>query len=152
MDHAGMDHAGMDHGASKTGNKTHDGHGSMETGHGHGGMNHGALEIPADQAVPQLNLNVTPDTMSGWNLHAAVENFTFAPQRVNQESLTTEGHAHLFINGEKVTRLYGPWYYIPVLPAGEHEIRVELNANGHEVLQKNGEPIAATAEIMVPAP
>lgn len=145
------DHAGMKHGVTAAG-ETHDGDGSRVPGHGHGEMHHRALEIPAGHAVPQLSLSVEPDAMRGWNLNAAVENFAFAPERVNQESSTTEGHAHLFINGEKITRLYGPWYYIPALPVGEHEIRVELNANGHEALQSKGETIAATVKLTVPSP
>ncbi len=112
---------------------------------------HKMLAIPAEQPVPTLTLTVTPDAMRGWNLQAAVTAFEFAPERVNQTSLTTEGHAHLYIDGEKVTRLYGPWYYIPDLPAGEHEVRVELNANGHEVLTHNGKPIDARVKVVVPA-
>ncbi|NJR68481.1 MAG: hypothetical protein HC771_07270 [Synechococcales cyanobacterium CRU_2_2] len=115
------------------------------------GMKHAPLMIPQGQPVPTLNLTVKADAMRGWNLQAAVSNFSFAPERVNQRSLTTEGHAHLFINGEKITRLYGPWYYIPELPPGEHEIRVELNANGHETLITGGEAIADTVKITVPS-
>ena len=148
-DYVGAGH-GMDHVASKKVGVEHDGHGSMQSGHGHVGMHHGVLEIPAGQAVPKLNLSVEPDSVRGWNVNAAVENFAFAPERVNQASLTTEGHGHLFIDGEKMTRLYGSWYYIPALPAGEHEIRVELNANGHEILQSDGKPIAATVMVTVP--
>ena len=79
-------------------------------------------------------------------------NFEFAPERVNQASVVTEGHAHLFINGEKITRLYGPWYYLSLLPVGEHELRVELNGNGHETLSAGGQPIEATVKIEVAAP
>ena len=102
--------------------------------------------------MPQVTLTVEPDSMAGWNLQLETTNFTFAPERVNRASVVTEGHAHLFINGEKITRLYGSWYYIPSLPAGEHELRVELNGNGHETLTAEGQPIGATVKIEVPAP
>ncbi len=137
-------------------NEAHgDGHSTddlSQTGHGHGGMHHGSLEIPEGQPVPQVTLTVEPDSMAGWNLQVETTNFAFAPERVNQESVATEGHAHLFINGEKITRLYGAWHYLPSLPAGEHELRVELNGNGHETLTAEGLPIEATVNIEVPAP
>jgi hypothetical protein len=118
--------------------------------HEHGNHTHEMLEIPSDAPVPTVDLIVHPDTMRGWNLEVQVTNFQFAPERVNQSSLTNEGHAHLYVNGEKITRLYGSWYYLPELPPGHHEIMVELNANGHEVLAVNGVAIADTEMLMVP--
>lgn len=35
--------------------------------------------------------------------------------------------AHLSVDGTKITRLYGNWYYLESLPAGRHEITVSLN-------------------------
>jgi hypothetical protein len=89
--------------------------------------------------------------MGGWNLHIEAENWAFAPERVNETSLPTEGHAHLYVNGEKLTRLYGPWYYLEGLPPGDHTLTVGLNANGHEALTVQGEPIEASVFITVPA-
>ncbi|MDA0265404.1 MAG: hypothetical protein O2890_02785 [Cyanobacteria bacterium] len=119
------------------------GHGA----HGH----HGNLEIPADQPVPTVTLTAHPDPVSGWNLEVQTEHWTFAPERVNQSSLTTEGHGHLYVNGEKMTRLYSTWTYLPSLPPGENRLTVGLNANGHEGLTHNGEPIEATVVVDVPA-
>jgi hypothetical protein len=150
MDTKESGHTGMDHSGMKQGGMDHSG--MNHSGMDHSGMKHQPLMIPAGQAIPTLKLSVEPDAMGGWNLQAAVSNFTFAPERVNQSSLTTEGHAHLSINGEKITRLYAAWYYIPELPPGEHEIRVELNANNHGTLMAGGKAIADTVKITVPAP
>lgn len=62
---------------------------------------HESMEIPDGVAVPSVDLIIHPDAMQGWNLEVQVTNFTFAPERVNASTLPTEGHAHLFINGEK---------------------------------------------------
>ena len=126
----------------------HDHHGEGQGHHGEGV--HGTLAIPEGQPLPKLQLSLEPDAIKGWNLQLQVENFEFAPERVNQTSLTTEGHAHLYINGKKITRLYGPWYYLSSLPTGDNELRVELNANGHERLAVEGEPIEATLQVTVP--
>ena len=118
---------------------------------GHGGHHgHGMLEISDGQPVPLLVVDVFPDRVSGWNLQVQIENWEFAPERVNENSVATEGHAHLYLNGEKLTRLYSEWYYIPSLPPGEHVLTVGLNANRHEALMHNGEPIEASVKVTVP--
>jgi hypothetical protein len=115
--------------------------------HGH---SHGSLDIPANAPVPTVDLVIHPDAQQGWNLEVQVTNFAFAPERVNQSSVTTEGHAHLFINGEKITRLYGGWYYLAPLPPGEYEVSVVLNANTHEDLVHNGQVIRDVEILTVP--
>ena len=114
---------------------------------------HSSIEIPAGQPVPTVRLNLLPDAMRGWNLEVKVANFRFAPERVNTKGLLTEGHAHLMIDGKKVTRLYGSWYYLSGagLQPGKHTIEVTLNTNQHEALTHNGKPISAMTMIEVPA-
>lgn len=111
---------------------------------------HDTLEVPAGQTMPTVTLVVHDDATQGWNLDVQTTNFRFAPERINQSSSVTEGHAHLYIDGVKITRIYGNWYYLESLAAGRHEITVSLNANGHETLTQAGEPIAATVVIEVP--
>lgn len=59
-------------------------------------------------------------------------------------------YAHLYVDGTKITRLYGNWYYLESLPAGRHEITVSLNTNNHETLIYNGQPIEATVVLNTP--
>jgi len=117
-----------------------------------GSHTHGAMEVPANQLLPTVKLIAHPDARKGWNLEVQITNFKFAPEHVNQTSIPTEGHAHLYIDGEKITRLYGNWYYLGSLPPGEHEITVTLNANGHESLMHNGEPIQASVVVAATPP
>ena len=134
----------------------HDGHGTMAPSEApHGGSHgdhgdHGMLEVPANQPVPKVSLVIYPDSIAGWNVEVQTENWTFAPEQVNQSSLTTEGHAHLYLNGEKITRIYSQWHYLPSLPPGEHILSVGLNANNHETLMHNGQPIEASVVVTVP--
>lgn len=128
---------------------SHGGHGDDHGGHGAHG-HHGTLAIPADQPIPTVTLVAHPDAVGGWNLEVQTTHWDFAPERVNQSSLTTEGHAHLYVNGEKLTRLYSTWFYLPSLPSGEHTLTVGLNANGHEGLTHNGEAIEATVTVEAP--
>lgn len=112
---------------------------------------HGGLEIPAGQPVPTVKLLVHPDRVAGWNLEVQVTHFRFAPENLNARSLPTEGHAHLYVDGKKIARLYGSWFYLEALPAGRHQVMVSLNTNGHEALTYRGQSIVATAVIDVPA-
>jgi hypothetical protein len=114
--------------------------------------NHGQLVIPSGQTAPTLKLMVYPDRKRGWNLELKTTQFTFAPERVNQGNSTREGHAHLMINGESVTRLYGNWYYIKTLKPGRNTLSVNLASNSHNSLVHNGRPIADTVVIDVPMP
>lgn len=111
---------------------------------------HKNLEIPAGQAVPSVDLIVHPDAVKGINLEVKVANFRFAPEKINQESKSTEGHAHLYVDGKKMTRLYGSWYYLADLEPGQHKITVTLNANGHENLIHQGRMIEDTEMFSVP--
>ncbi|WP_052128552.1 hypothetical protein [Neosynechococcus sphagnicola] len=111
---------------------------------------HQQLEIPPGQPVPTVQLIVHPDAIRGWNLEVKVTNFRFAPERVNAASIPTEGHVHLYIDGKKITRIYGSWFYLPSLEPGQHQIKVTLNANGHETLVHHHQPIETTVIIQVP--
>lgn len=130
--------------------ETHNQPGEIMPDHVADPHSHGQLEIPPGQPVPTIQIQLHPDVVSGWNLEVQTTNFQFAPERVNQSNLPFEGHAHLYINGEKVGRIYSPWFYIPQLPAGSTELTVQLNTNDHAVLTQNGEPIQATIQVNVP--
>ncbi len=125
------------------------GRGQRHEMRGEGIHEHKTMEIPVGQPIPSVDLIVHPDALRGWNLEVKVSNFRFAPEKINQESNAQEGHAHLYINGEKLTRLYGSWYYLASLNPGQHKITVTLNANGHEELVHNNQRIedAETIEV-----
>lgn len=133
-DHDHHDNADHNHAAD---------HGAME------GHSHEPILLTDSATIPSVTLEVLPDAVGGWNVQVITTNFRFAPDHVNQEHILGEGHAHLYVNGEKVARLYGDWYHLDALPVGTHEIRVTLNANNHAELMVAGEIIADTVEITV---
>ena len=59
-----------------------------------------------------------------------------------------EGHAHLYLDGQKIARVYGEWYHLPKLE-GDHELRVTLNTNDHQDYAVKGEVVGATKKIGV---
>ncbi|MGB3137015.1 MAG: hypothetical protein WBG38_01170 [Nodosilinea sp.] len=144
--------ADMGHGHTP-GQEMNDGH-TNSHGDGHSnssdGHHHGTLEIPAGQPVPTVTIVAHPDPVQGWNLEVQTTNFSFAPEQVNQANRPNAGHAHLYINGEKITRLYGPWFHLPSLPSGSNEITVGLNANGHEAFTHDGQIVESSVVVDAP--
>ena len=97
---------------------------SMSPGH----VMAAAVEAPEGMSV---SLHVEADAVSGLNVRLTTTGFTFRPQSVNAEDEPGTGHAHLYVDGTKITRLYGPYYHLAGVPPGEHEVRVALNTNSH---------------------
>lgn len=97
-----------------------------------------------------MELEVTEDPWgTGWTVEVVTGDFEFAPERLG-ELRPQEGHAHLYLDGEKIDRIYSPWYALPAseVPAGEHELSVTLNANDdHAVWAVDGEPVEASTTL-----
>lgn len=122
-------------------------------GHQMGSGGHGGHDAPLDLAAdvaPDIETTVMPDPVSGYNVHVMTNRFIFAPRAAGMEHVDGEGHAHVYVNGTKISRLYGEWMHIAALPSGEVEVEVTLNANDHRTLTLEGQPISATTVVSVP--
>ncbi len=102
--------------------------------------------VSADQA-PTLSLVVEKDAKSGYNVKLETTDFTFTPESVNEENVIGEGHAHLYVDGEKVGRLYGPYFHYDGDIEGTAMFRATLNANDHSEYATNGSVIDAMTEV-----
>lgn len=147
-------------------NITLDGHDHAEhvaqTGHdtaSHAAMGHGAgdtsphdhseiLSMPEGPGTPSLEVAVVRDPASGWNLNVSVQNFRFAPEHASKDHVAGEGHAHVYVNGSKIARLYGPWLHLTTLPDGEAVVEVTLNTNDHRQLAVEGMPVKARVKVI----
>jgi hypothetical protein len=107
---------------------------------------HGVYEVSAEEA-PKVELIVTEDTKSGYNIKIAATDFTFTPESVNGENVIGEGHAHLYVDGQKVGRLYSPYYHYDGDFEGTKLFTVTLNANDHSEYTVDGDPITATQSV-----
>ncbi|WP_135504293.1 hypothetical protein [Roseovarius aestuariivivens] len=116
--------------------------------HGLGGSAHDTM-TEVEGPAPALMLTVHPDGAQSRNLHIGVTHFTFDPEGVNGPHVPGHGHAHVYVNGIKQPRAYGPWMQLHALPNGTHDIRVTLNANDHSALAKDGQPIEAQTTLVI---
>lgn len=109
----------------------------------------GLVLEPGDDA-PGLELALVPDPVAGWNLNLRTANFVFAAERAGAEHVPGEGHAHIYVNGEKIARAYGDWFHLENLPTGPVEIEVTLTSNDHRSLMVGEQPVAATVSFNNP--
>ena len=111
----------------------------------HGTMDHG----PMESAVP-VELNVTATVVDGGvRVEAEAEGWRWAPEQVNGANSDGAGHAHIYANGVKLSRMYGPNYFIQSLPPGSYEIKVALNSNDHSELTWEGNLLEASTTVTI---
>ncbi len=112
----------------------------------HSEMSHGMYEVEAANA-PSVTVAAEEDAVSGWNVTLTTENFTFTPENVNDENIANEGHAHLYVDGKKVARLYGSTFHYSEPFDGTKTFKVILNANDHSEYAIDGVVISDSIEV-----
>lgn len=130
--------------------------GAQLTGHDHGAHDHAAHDHGAGQPVltetgaeTSVAIRLTEDGPQSRNLEIVTSNFTFAPEAANGPHVPGQGHAHVYLDGVKLARAYGPWMHLQALPKGRHILRVTLNGNDHSQLAIAGVPVEATQELII---
>lgn len=119
-----------------------------EADHAAHAHDHSAMQsVASGPTAPTLQLRVLKDPDTGWNLHILTENFTFTAENAGQAHVDGQGHAHLYVNGEKRARVYGNWVHLAQLPRGEVEVSVSLNTNDHQALAVDHVPLVDTVLI-----
>ena len=142
-------HSTEDTGGDGSG-ESDDHHGTEDTdGDSHGEDGHHDSAVEAGSPI-SVSVEATADSVSGLNVHIQTQGFAFNPENVNGDHLDGEGHAHVYVDGIKISRVYTPWFYLCEVEPGEHEIRVTLNANSHGEYSYNGAGVDATTHISVP--
>lgn len=111
------------------------------TGHHKGASN-------AEHPVPQVSLSLTrKQDESGWQIDVSTEDFIFFIPQSPAPHSPGQGHAHIYLNGLKLQRLYGNSASFGNLPPGTYTVNVTLNTNMHNVYRANGKAISAKAII-----
>ncbi len=107
--------------------------------------------LPKGVKVPELSLSLFRDTVTGFNLHINLRNFKMEPAyhaREQHEGLL-HGYADLFVNGDRIHCLYGPYEHLLKhhLVSGENEIKVILSRHDGRYWSANGKFLVATLKI-----
>jgi hypothetical protein len=59
------------------------------------------------------------------------QNFKFVKADGSGKQVHGQGHAHLYLDGKLIYKVYDPKFIVKKLPKGEHELRVELAYSNH---------------------
>jgi len=109
---------------------------------------HSPKNLPQGVLTPQLNIALSEDSMSGVNLHLDTQNFQLESPTAagNNPKNIVEGHAHLYVNGKKIQRVYASDIHIPgkYINKGVNQISVTLNGHDHSQWQVAGKGIIST--------
>lgn len=100
--------------------------------------------------VPDLNATVTVNTSGEYVLNVDAPGFTFTGADVF-DPVPGEGHAHLFVEGELLTMVYGPEFLLPPMDPGTYQVMVSLSTNDHLDYVVDGEMIAVMFPLVVEA-
>jgi len=103
------------------------------------------VRLPAHNA-PIVQAVLHADPLGGWNLQVVTENFRFAPENVSLDHVAGEGHAHVYVNGVKLARLYGNWMQLTGVQSGD-VVSVSLNSNDHKTFAVDNRAISAQVTI-----
>jgi len=111
-------------------------------------------EISKD-AAPTASLEIKKDPTGGFNVHVVTTNFTWRPEMASMKYVPGEGHAHVFLEGRKIMRIYNEWFHLNTYQfatkAGEQLLSIEFVGNDHAPYTIQGVPIGDQRIVDVPA-
>lgn len=111
---------------------------------------HSGTATVVSEAPVSIAITAEPDAHGGVDVQIAAEGFQFAPDSVDQPHTPGAGHAHIYVDGVKLGRVFESDYHIDPLSPGQHEIKVSLNTNDHSELVYDGSKVESTATVTVP--
>lgn len=101
----------------------------------------------APEAAPSVDLTVIPLAGGGYNIRVQTDGFAFTPQNIDEDAVAGEGHAHLYLDGRKIARVYGEWHFLSSLAEDADLLSVTLYANDHRAFAVDGLPISDSVKL-----
>jgi copper(I)-binding protein len=108
-------------------------------------MNHGLANGISETPTPDLGLTWTiAPGANGAVVKLNTENFTFINVEDGTAHAPNHGHAHVYLNGLKLGRLYSDTYQFGALSPGNYTLSVALNSNDHRPYVNDNGPVMDT--------
>lgn len=99
--------------------------------------------------APAVSLAVGPAPQGGLEARIQTRNFALSEAHADGDHRPGEGHAHLYLDGEKIARVFGERHGLPPLAPGNHRVEVVLYSNNHARYEVDGVPVAARTVVRV---
>ena len=113
-----------------------------------------AIHEVTQKAAPTVNLEVQKDPTGGFNVRVLTSNFVWRPEMASKQHVVGEGHAHVYLDGRKIMRIYNEWFHLNTYQfatkAGEQLLSIEFVGNDHAPYTIQGTPLGAEQVINVP--
>ena len=119
-------------------------------------QSNGAISVHeiAQEAAPQATLKLQKDPTGGFNVHVVTTNFMWRPEMASMQHVPGEGHAHVYLDGRKIMRIYNEWFHLNTYQfstrAGEQLLSIEFVGNDHSPYTVQGLPVGAEQIVDVP--
>ena len=117
----------------------------------------GAMSIHevSREDAPTATMDIVKDPTGGFNVRVVTANFTWRPEMASMEYVPGEGHAHVFLDGRKIMRIYNEWFHLNTYQfatrAGKQLVSVEFVGNDHAPYTIQGAPVGDAQIVDVPA-
>ena len=107
------------------------------------------------EAAPQATLVIHKDPTGGFNVHVKTTNFVWRPEMASMQHIPGEGHAHVYLDGRKIMRIYNEWFHLNTYQfstkPGEQLLSIEFVGNDHAPYTIQGLPVGAEQIVDVPS-
>ena len=116
----------------------------------------GAISIHeiAQETAPQVTLKIQKDPTGGFNVQVVTSNFVWRPEMASMQHVAGEGHAHVYLDGRKIMRIYNEWFHLNTYQfstkPGEQLLSIEFVGNDHDPYTIQGLPVGAEQIVDVP--
>ena len=117
----------------------------------------GAISVHevAQEIAPQATLNIQKDPTGGFNVQVVTTNFVWRPEMASMQHVTGEGHAHVYLDGRKIMRIYNEWFHLNTYQFstkhGEQLLSIEFVGNDHFPYTIQGLPVGSEQIVDVPS-
>jgi len=124
-----------------------------------GGYEKRDFDTPAGWPKPAIDaVKVSKDDKVGFNLHLKTSNWEFDTSHLGDRSTSPQGHSraygyvHLYVNGRKRNRIYGPDFYLKEidLDAGANKLELVLATPQHGSWRCQGKRIVYNTQVTRP--
>ena len=109
----------------------------------------GAISVHevAREIAPQATLNIQKDPTGGFNVQVVTTNFAWRPEMASMQHVTGEGHAHVYLDGRKIMRIYNEWFHLNTYQfstkPGEQLLSIQFVGNDHAPYTIQGLPVGS---------
>ena len=105
--------------------------------------------------APKATLDIQKDPTGGFNVQVVTSNFVWRPEMASMQHVPGEGHAHVYLDGRKIMRIYNEWFHLNTYQfstrAGEQLLSIEFVGNDHAPYTIQGLPVGAEQVVDVPS-